>query len=46
MNVCVGRSRGGQTRKQQQLRPEGYHELGSKGGQTRKEKMGKKGTES
>ncbi|KAJ1381205.1 Small hydrophilic plant seed protein, conserved site [Sesbania bispinosa] len=38
----TGRSRGGQTRKQQ-LGSEGYHEMGTKGGQTRKEQMGSEG---
>ena len=34
----LGRSRGGQTRKEQ-LGREGYQELGSKGGHTRKEQI-------
>jgi general stress protein YciG len=42
VNGFVGRSRGGQTRKQQ-LRTEGYQEMGTKGGQTRKEQMGREG---
>lgn len=37
-----GRSRGGQTRKEQ-LGTEGYQELGQKGGQTRKEQIGREG---
>lgn len=37
-----GRSRGGQTRREQ-LGTEGYQELGQKGGQTRKEQIGKEG---
>lgn len=42
VNGSVGRSRGGQTRKQQ-LGSEGYQEMGAKGGQTRKEQMGREG---
>lgn len=42
MLCCAGRSRGGQTRKDQ-LGHEGYRELGSKGGNTRKEQMGTEG---
>lgn len=38
----VGRSKGGQTRKEQLGREE-YQELGSKGGQTRKEQIGHDG---
>ncbi|KAK4730442.1 hypothetical protein R3W88_023430 [Solanum pinnatisectum] len=38
----TGRSRGGQTRREQ-LGTEGYQELGQKGGQTRKEQIGKQG---
>jgi hypothetical protein len=40
--VRAGRSRGGQTRKEQ-LGHEGYVEMGSKGGQTRKEQLGHEG---
>lgn len=41
-NINKGRSRGGQTRREQ-LGTEGYQELGQKGGQTRKEQIGKEG---
>ncbi|PIN18065.1 hypothetical protein CDL12_09260 [Handroanthus impetiginosus] len=37
-----GRSRGGQTRREQ-LGTEGYQEIGSRGGQTRKEQLGREG---
>lgn len=40
--MFLGRSRGGQTRREQ-LGKEGYQELGSKGGQTRKEQIGSEG---
>lgn len=40
--IDVGRSRGGQTRREQ-LGHEGYQELGSKGGLTRKDQMGHEG---
>lgn len=41
--LCIiGRSRGGQTRREQ-LGTEGYQETGSKGGQTRKEQIGNEG---
>ncbi|KAK2980027.1 hypothetical protein RJ640_020053, partial [Escallonia rubra] len=41
-HLAEGRSRGGQTRREQ-LGTEGYQEMGSKGGQTRKEQMGTEG---
>ncbi|XP_051113867.1 protein SLE1 [Andrographis paniculata] len=41
-HLAQGRSRGGQTRKQQ-LGTEGYQEIGSRGGQTRKEQIGREG---
>ncbi|CAN4110886.1 unnamed protein product [Withania somnifera] len=41
-HLAQGRSRGGQTRREQ-LGTEGYQELGQKGGQTRKEQIGKEG---
>lgn len=41
-HLAEGRSRGGQTRRDQ-LGTEGYQELGSRGGQTRKEQLGREG---
>ncbi|XP_047042806.1 late embryogenesis abundant protein B19.3-like isoform X2 [Lolium rigidum] len=41
-NLAEGRSRGGQTRKEQ-LGEEGYSEMGHKGGETRKEQLGEEG---
>ncbi|MCL7036002.1 hypothetical protein MKW94_010719 [Papaver nudicaule] len=41
-HLAEGRSRGGQTRREQ-LGTEGYQEMGSKGGQTRKEQLGTEG---
>ncbi|XP_060202421.1 carrot ABA-induced in somatic embryos 3 [Lycium barbarum] len=41
-HLAQGRSRGGQTRKEQ-LGTEGYQDLGQKGGQTRKEQIGREG---
>lgn len=42
--IDAGRSRGGQTRKEQ-LGREGYQEMGHEGGETRKEQMGSEGYE-
>ncbi|KAK4342724.1 hypothetical protein RND71_038540 [Anisodus tanguticus] len=42
LTITPGRSRGGQTRKEQ-LGTEGYQQLGQKGGQTRKEQIGREG---
>lgn len=41
-NVYAGRSRGGQTRREQ-LGTEGYQEIGSRGGQTRRQQLGRVG---
>ncbi|XP_057801233.1 protein SLE1 [Salvia miltiorrhiza] len=41
-HLAQGRSRGGQTRREQ-LGTEGYQEMGSRGGQTRKEQLGREG---
>ncbi|PNT71500.1 late embryogenesis abundant protein B19.3 [Brachypodium distachyon] len=41
-HLAQGRSRGGQTRKEQ-IGEEGYSEMGHKGGETRKEQMGSEG---
>ncbi|KAM0953201.1 hypothetical protein DsansV1_C02g0021541 [Dioscorea sansibarensis] len=41
-NLAEGRSRGGQTRREQ-VGTGGYQELGTKGGQTRKEQIGSEG---
>lgn len=40
--LVEGRSRGGQTRKEQ-LGHEGYQEMGHRGGETRREQMGQEG---
>ncbi|CAK7343870.1 unnamed protein product [Dovyalis caffra] len=41
-HLAEGRHRGGETRREQ-LRTEGYKELGHKGGETRREQMGHEG---
>ncbi|CAL1378701.1 unnamed protein product [Linum trigynum] len=41
-HLAEGRSRGGQTRREQ-LGTEGYKEMGHKGGETRREQMGTEG---
>ncbi|GAY36950.1 hypothetical protein CUMW_280140 [Citrus unshiu] len=41
-HLAEGRSRGGQTRREQ-LGTEGYQEMGHRGGQTRREQMGSEG---
>ncbi|KAJ8471592.1 hypothetical protein OPV22_025935 [Ensete ventricosum] len=41
-HLAEGRSRGGQTRREQ-LGTEGYQDLGHKGGQTRREQLGTEG---